>query len=241
MKTTTIPLLMLLMKTPIEEGSSNEPSASCHEGGASTSAAHDANYLQEDDLRNGGAWDCVDSVLNDDLRQFQASIPSYTDCNLLSGGGKKKKNKNRPETQENPGPGRWYTPAKQKDDGDLPRPAIPHCHICFRCFERNEGSLTGQCPNHCPVPQHMRYAVCGQCIEGKKEDEPPTVGVPSDDEKQEMPRAAKAARLGPPKALSIPVALWLQVHLEPPLGTRTFRSRGLLLPLASKSPPLMTS
>ena len=196
MKMTTIPLLASDEDT-IEEDSSNEPSASCHEGGTSAPAAHDANYLQEDDLRNGGAWDRVDSVYHDDLRQSQASASTFTDCNLLSGGakkGKKKnKNKNRAETQENPGPGGWYTPAKQKDDGDFPRSAVPHCHVCFRSFERNEGSLTQHCPKcqrsfsewnsfcHCPVPQHMRYAVCGQCIEGKQKDEPPAVGVPSDD------------------------------------------------------------
>ena len=188
----------------IEDASSNDPDADRSDAADPTGSP---NALHDHDALNGGAWDYDVNV--EQIWDFAAP----DDVDLYSGGTKKKKKKGKFDwpvegTKEQPGPGGWYTPAGSDPAARSLGFPIPPCKICKRPMERSEGSLTGQCPRcnesfnnwgafyMCPIPQHMKHAICGKCIEGDKSDSTPAAG-PSEAEKQEMLHAVKAARLTP--------------------------------------------
>ena len=188
----------------IEDTSSNDPDAVRSDAAEPTGLP---NALLDHDALNGGAWDYDINV--EQIWDFAAP----DDVDLYSGGTKKKKKKGKYDwpvegTKEQPGPGGWYTPAGSDPAARSLGFPIPPCKICKRPMERSEGSLTGQCPRcnesfnnwgafyMCPIPQHMKHAICGKCIKGDKSDSTPAAG-PSEAEKQEMLHAVKAARLTP--------------------------------------------
>ena len=188
----------------IEDASSNDSRADCADAVVPTGSL---NGPCDHDALNGGAWnDEPNAVQRDD-----GAAPD--DLDLYAGGTKKKKKKSKYDwpvegTKEQPGPGGWYTPAGSDPAAKSLGFPIPPCKICKRPMERSEGSLTGQCPRcnesfnnwgafyMCPIPQHMKHAICGKCIEGDKSDSAPAAG-PSEEEKQEMLHAVKAAKLTP--------------------------------------------
>ena len=220
----------------IEDASSNDPDADRSDAVDTTDCS---NALHDQDALNGGAWDYDTNA----EQIWDAAAPD--DIDLFAGGTKKKKKKGKFDwpvegTKEQPGPGGWYTPSGSDPAARSLGFPIPSCSVSM---ERSEGSLSGQCPHcnesfsnwgafyMCPIPQHMKYAICGKCIEGDKSDS--TQGaVPSETEKQEMLQAVKAARLTPKGS----VQKMLQGKTKPREEVKT-EQKGKTTPKGQKSIP----